>query len=913
MKRWLVMVPILGLLFMPPGIASAAVLSPTYAESLPLAIDHAANPAGWTTASLFVIPDGGGAEGLVYDGGKLVVRTATKSRNFKTNYVGQAGYKIYGPATSEAAWVTTGNDATRFLLANGVTGANVTTLLERGLGMDATGTHDAIVEYAVDPQYLLRPTRNPDITQVLPAQYGTNLPFVKPAGMSDAAFANFKAYYAHWLAGAYGPYAFPWTQLGYTFFWGNGTSLTQINGMSEFIILGQSPVDITGIYATGSYIYTRNNGTAFSTAAGASYGNGFASFKIDGTCDTLWAGHRFQKNVRTASGTPNQVIIESNGSLSGGQGLLIWSLNYDVVNNGTISGATVDKYGLAGTANIAVLFKGDTSGAYGTPITTAGAVNRLTNSGTLSSPGTAVKAEAGNTVVINNAGGLISGGVYAIQTGAGDDTVTLNGGEIAGRTDLGAGTDALTVTGANHARFSFTLDTDNASLPQVVNTETVTIADNSATLAVQATGRRNVRSNDRFLIVDATTLFVDPAKLTIDSALPMVAFAAQKTGNQLALVAARNATYYGRNATNPSLGAVLDALGNTASGDMALALGALDRSGDPAGNAAKLEPVVNGGMVQTGFGTAGRFTQSIVNRIGQVLASHDTGSGVTGIAAGDEPAREGVWGQGFGAALRQEPREGSDGYRASLWGSSFGYDRFVFPRLLLGFGGGYGRTAITTGDRRTRTDVDHYQGSLYGSLTGEGYYLDGLLSVAYSQYDAARHIAFDAIDRVAKGDYAGRQVNGYLEGGYTFEKGGFAVTPLLSLQALRLHVNDYRETGAVDLDLTVEAQDYNLFQTGLGAKVAYPIQGRELRITPEFHARWLHDFAGDRQQTTARFAGGGTAFATQGCEPARDSFNVGVKLTLMTKDRVTVSLNYDLERKTDFSGHSGTVHLRYAF
>ncbi|PKN05752.1 MAG: hypothetical protein CVU74_00005, partial [Deltaproteobacteria bacterium HGW-Deltaproteobacteria-9] len=197
------------LIFLPLG-TSAAELSPNYAESLQLAIDHAANPTGWKAPSLFVIPDTtvGTTQGLVYDGGKLIVRTATKSRNFKWNYVGQASYKIYGPATTDAAWVTTGNDATRFLTANGVTGSNVTTLLERGLGMDATGTHDAVVEFALVPtnDNLMRPVRNPDITQYLPAQYGDSLPFVKPAGMTDAAYANFKAYYENWKAGAYGSY-----------------------------------------------------------------------------------------------------------------------------------------------------------------------------------------------------------------------------------------------------------------------------------------------------------------------------------------------------------------------------------------------------------------------------------------------------------------------------------------------------------------------------------------------------------------------------------------------------------------------------------------------------------------------------------------------------------------------------------
>ncbi len=153
------------------------------------------------------------------------MRKDTKSDNYKWNYVGQAGYKIYGSATTDAAWVTTGNDTTNFLLANGITGENVTKHLKRGLGMDATGAHDAIVEYAVNTQYLLRPTHNPCSTQYLPAQHGTSIPFFQPAGIPVATYANFKAYYENWVAGAYGPYNFPWMQLGYIYFSGNGYTL----------------------------------------------------------------------------------------------------------------------------------------------------------------------------------------------------------------------------------------------------------------------------------------------------------------------------------------------------------------------------------------------------------------------------------------------------------------------------------------------------------------------------------------------------------------------------------------------------------------------------------------------------------------------------------------------------------------
>ncbi|MEN6620140.1 MAG: autotransporter domain-containing protein [Smithella sp.] len=904
----------LCLLFFLPSITFTAELSPNYAESLQLAINNAARPTGWTPATLFIIPDSGTTEGLVYDGAKLVVRTATKSRNYKWNYVGQAGYKIYGQPTTDAAWVTAGNDATKFLLSNGATGANITKLLEHGLGMDATGTHDAIVEYAVDTQYLLRPTRNPDITQYLPAQYGTNLPFVKPLGMSDTTFNNFKAYYENWLAGAYGAYAFPWTQLGYTFFWGNGYTLPQINGMSEFIILGQSPVNIIGIYATQSYIYTRNKGDEFSSASDAQYGNGFASFKIDGTCDTVWAGHRFQKYVRAAIDTPNQIIIENSGVVSGGQGLLIWSLNYDVINRGIISGATNDKFGIGGTSNIAVLFKGDTSTTYGTPITTASAVNRLTNFGTISSPGTAIKAEAGNTVITNNAGGIISGGVYAIQTGTGNDIVTINGGEIIGRVDLGGGIDSFTVTSGSNSKLSFTVNKDTATSAAIINTETAVITDNTK-IAVTVAGTKNISDNDQFLIIDTGTLTVNPEHLAIinDSSLPMVSFSSIKSGNKLYLVASRNNNYYSTYSGNPSLGKALDSLANTATEDMSYVIAQIDKSGSAA-NARKLEPVINNGLIQTNISTTQQFNQTIAGRIEQlpyILKAKE--NIVAGFLNGDDPSDTGIWTQVFGATMLQDGRNFISGYNASVSGTSIGLDRSIANNCFTGFSFALAQNVISSSDSSAKTNAESSQGSFYGSLNTGDYYLNAILSFTYNRYDSSRHIFFGNINRTAKSSYDGQQYSGYLEGGYNFQQHGIMLTPLASLQYMRIQINDYTESGAGALNLASDTQRYNVLQSGLGAKIAYTMSQKDIRIIPELHVRWLYDFIADPQLTTSQFIGTGASFATRGFDPPKSSYNIGTKLNILTEYGVTFSVNYDFEIKDGFHSHSGYVNVRYEF
>ena len=130
---------------------------------------------------------------------------------------------------------------------------------------------------------------------------------------------------------------------------------------------------------------------------------------------------------------------------------------------------------------------------------------------------------------------------------------------------------------------------------------------------------------------------------------------------------------------------------------------------------------------------------------------------------------------------------------------------------------------------------------------------------------------------------------------------------------MRLHLADYAESGADSLNLAVNAQRYHMFQTGLGAKLAYPIRHKDAQILPEIHAKWLYDFIGDPQQATASFTSGGASFATQGIDPPKSSYQIGAKISLLTVNNLTLALNYDFDFKENFYRHSGYFSVRYAF
>src|SRR5690606_13482221 len=140
--------------------------------------------------------------------------------------------------------------------------------------------------------------------------------------------------------------------------------------------------------------------------------------------------------------------------------------------------------------------------------------------------GTAVAAWAGDTEIINSGTITGTGTGYANRTGAGNDTLTINDGQIDGSIDLGTGTN----------RFNFTLNKDMATSALIVNANTDTLKGNTLAVNVTRTGN-NIRNNDSFLIVDAVQPILYNAKLSIltDSALPMITFSDWRTADNLNL------------------------------------------------------------------------------------------------------------------------------------------------------------------------------------------------------------------------------------------------------------------------------------------------------------------------------------------------------------------------------------------
>ncbi len=537
-------------------------------------------------------------------------------------------------------------------------------------------------------------------------------------------------------------------------------------------------------------------------------------------------------------------------------------------------------------------------------------------------------------------GALNAGGnnVGTLELNGGSDWEGATGGASALRSvNVAGNTVAAKITGAvNTNAFSLltnTLNIDGAITLPAAGTIGTTIASPTVWgnivqtgagavglgtgLVVNANVTGFVPNGAQFVIVNGTGALTTGTSSVISSN-PYVSFSTSVAGNSFILTANRSGSNsfsgVATDSNAAATGGVLDNVTNPSS-DMTTVLDAL--SGSSASQVASSEksmtPTTDGAITQSATAMLGNF----INNTETHLCGLRTGS-TTGISTGDNYLNGvDVWAQGLGDYAHQDSRGSSNGYNATSWGVSGGADKSIFnDSVRVGLGSGYGQTFLRSKDFSGRTDIDSIPGTIYGDYENCNYpfYVNAAFTFVYNMYSGSRQVtAGPAITRIANADYDGQQYSGYIEGGYSFFYKKLELTPLASFEYMHLHTESYTETNAGALNLNVASQDYDVAQTGLGAKVAYPVDLKYGTVTPDLHFKWLYDWIGDKQATTAGFAGGGTSFGTQGFAPAQSTYDVGTRLSFKPNNNITLALDYDLLLKAAYYEHYGTVTVKYSF
>jgi uncharacterized protein with beta-barrel porin domain len=292
---------------------------------------------------------------------------------------------------------------------------------------------------------------------------------------------------------------------------------------------------------------------------------------------------------------------------------------------------------------------------------------------------------------------------------------------------------------------------------------------------------------------------------------------------------------------------------------------------------------------------------------------------VEGWTCRENDPRSGWWAKGFGYFGSQDAEKAIVGYDSRIFGTMLGYDVPVAPGTRAGLGMGYARSEIDGKTFIANTDFNTYRAAAYISHERGPWFVQGDLSFGWNDYSGTRHILFPGIDRSAQSSYSGQDYTGYVTTGYHFFVQDFTITPLASLQYTHMNLDNYKETGAGDINLRVNSQDYDFVESGLGVRVARPFTYQYDTYVPELHFKWLHELSNPALQNTAAFTvAASPLFTTPGLKTADDTCRIGAGLTFLscgcTRGTWSAGVVYDHEWRSDrYTADLGMVRFNARF
>lgn len=575
----------------------------------------------------------------------------------------------------------------------------------------------------------------------------------------------------------------------------------------------------------------------------------------------------------------------------------------------------------------------------GTVLNSTDEFGTLTFLGTSTTGGAIGAAGGGDLLAVNaNAGTLTLGhNIAALTTTMNNAAILLPNGNrtitgnltLAGTGTLNIGTNTLTLAGTGiytqGANTTLAVGMEGTSSGQVVGAGNAIV--NAGSAVTITTTSTYIPNGTTYKVIDGAGGANVNVPTTITDNNRFITFSGTSSIGDLILTASRTNSFdkIATDSNASAAGVALDSAGEAgATGDMLGVLNTLEGLSDSEISPAldTIVPVADAGTINATTTFSNNFITLAIERVGQNVTRfvrNTNDKATSGFSAGDKENLNGVWAKGFGSYLTQDERKGIKGYDATTFGTALGIDRLFRDNITLGISGGWAYGDVDSDVNDAETDIDSAQVVAYGGYENADvpYFVNIAGAFAYNWYDGKRNITIGpSISRTANADYSGQQYSVYLGGGYDVPVSGivnFTFTPLVSLQWSRLNVDSYTETDADSLNLSVEEQDYDILQSGVGARVAHSIKLESCTLTPEIYGKWLYDFIGDEVSMTSTFTGGGASFETKGFKPARHSGNVGTKLAVAFERDLSLIGEYGVEVKEDFLGQYGTVTVKYKF
>ncbi len=269
-----------------------------------------------------------------------------------------------------------------------------------------------------------------------------------------------------------------------------------------------------------------------------------------------------------------------------------------------------------------------------------------------------------------------------------------------------------------------------------------------------------------------------------------------------------------------------------------------------------------------------------------MLRGAQTGEDATRTRLLEPGDTRGIWGQILGQRGSDDGDRNAARATRSGWGAFGGVD-VALDGARLGVAGGYSQTDLSIATRGSDADVETRQVLGYAGGTLGPVALRTAAGYAWTSANVTRGIAFPGFAAVARSNYDGDVLHGFVEAGLPASMFGGTVEPFAGIELYRVHTDGFAETNSA-VALTGRDTKEVFTLTTLGVRGQTPIaEGLSARS----RIGWQHALGDVAPTSRVRFAGGQT-FQVSGAPLSRDAALVSLDLAWQPAERLTITSGY---------------------
>lgn len=258
------------------------------------------------------------------------------------------------------------------------------------------------------------------------------------------------------------------------------------------------------------------------------------------------------------------------------------------------------------------------------------------------------------------------------------------------------------------------------------------------------------------------------------------------------------------------------------------------------------------------------------------------------------------------------------GFDFDTIGTVAGIDYKFTDNLFLGTMFGYNNKDVDFDSSASRLDIDGYNGSIYGTYFLNNFYIDGIASYGWDDYDSKYKVGGSRL----KGNPDGTQYSSSMSTGYDFNRGGLTIGPVGRVNYTRVDIEGHQVKGDSESNLEVDHQDIESLTSFLGIEASYALTPKSLEkvrlgvLVPHIRLEWVHEYENGSRDIDANIVNisSSTPLSFSTDSPDRDYLNLGLGLSSVFAGGISAYVYYETPLGfDDVTAHNITAGVRFEF